>query len=504
MLVSGPAAGLAVIIWELVGEYGVLALGPIVLMAGIIQMLAGAFRMGLWFRAVSPSVIHGMLAGIGVSIVANQLYVMMDSRPEGHALANLMLFPAKLERLGESLMTVPVSEWLTTFTGSAEHIALAIGLIAVLTTFLWAKVAPKALRVVPAPLVAVVLASLAAYAINAPINYVSVPSNLWEAANVVSFEGLAAAFPGPAFTAAVVIAFIASAETLLSAAAVDKMHDGPKTKYDKELFAQGVGNTLCGAVGALPMTGVIARSGANVAAGAKTRASAWLHAVWLLLFVVAVPSVLQLVPIAGLAGVLVVVGVKLIDPQHIRHLGQYGKGEVYIYWITLGTIAATDLLDGVLIGIGIAFAKLLYSLLHLDISLTMDEEKKTARLDLSGAATFIQLPKLATALEKKVPHDVELHVSIQELNYVDHACLELLEGWAEKYEAEGGRLFIEWESLHGKYHKRSKTELALAHTGPDADAKVAYISHSPEPSQEDDSADDREESAEPGKATPSP
>ena len=103
-------------------------------MAGIIQLFAGAFRMGLWFRAVSPSVIHGMLAGIGVSIVANQLYVMMDSKPEGHALANLMLFPAKLEHLGESLMAVPVTEWLTTFTGSAEHIALAIGLIAVLTT----------------------------------------------------------------------------------------------------------------------------------------------------------------------------------------------------------------------------------------------------------------------------------------------------------------------------------------------------------------------------------
>ncbi len=146
-----------------------------------------------------------------------------------------------------------------------------------------------------------------------------------------------------------------------------------------------------------------------------------------------------------------------------------------------------------LIGIGIAFAKLLYSLLHLDISLEIDDEKKTAKLDLRGAATFIQLPKLASTLEKKVPHDVELHVSINELNYIDHACLEMLEGWAEKYEAEGGRLFIEWDSLHGKYHKRRTTELALAaHSDSDPDTAVAYISHSSESDDGEEKADDRE------------
>ena len=118
------------------------------------------------------------------------------------------------------------------------------------------------------------------------------------------------------------MAFIASAETLLCASAVDQMHQGPRTKYDKELAAQGVGNALCGLLGVLPMTGVIVRSSANVEAGGKTRASAILHGVWLLLFAAVLPFTLSYIPVASLAAVLVFTGYKLAYPKAVPEPAQ--------------------------------------------------------------------------------------------------------------------------------------------------------------------------------------
>lgn len=465
LLVSGPAAGLAVIIWELVQQHGIVVLGPIVLLAGIFQMIAGSLKMGQWFRAVSPSVIHGMLAGIGVSIVANQAYVMMDAKPVGHGIKNLMLFPAKMEYVFESLQGLSLTQMLQPIAGSTTHLALGIGLLTLAIMLSWTSLVPKKLQLIPAPLVAVTVASVAAASLQLPINYVEVPSNLLEVIRLPTVTDIEHLFDGPIFTAALVVAFIASAETLLSAAAVDRMHNGPRTRYDKELFAQGVGNTLCGFVGALPMTGVIARSGANVKAGAKTRASTILHGFWLLLFIVMLPFVLHSVPIAALAAILVVIGTKLINPSDVRKLKAFGKSEVYIYFITLGTIVATNLLDGVLIGIGLAFAKIIYSLIHLETRLGIDQKRKIAVLKLDGAATFIQLPKLARVLEK-VPNDVELHVNIQELSHIDPACLELFENWGKEHEATGGSMVLEWSALMNKYDKKGKKKLSIGQIAP--------------------------------------
>jgi MFS superfamily sulfate permease-like transporter/transposase-like protein len=454
LLVSGPAASFAMIIWEVVHAHGLAALGPIVLLAGVIQMIAGGCRMAMWFRAVPPSVIHGMLAGIGISIVANQLYVMMDQGSHGSGLKNLMLFPGELEHLFEAVWVLPVEQWLGPIDGSTHHLALGIGALSIVVILLWSKLAPRRLRVVPAFLVAVTLASAVTWLLQLSIRYVSVPSNLLDDVHFISWGSFGEIFHDrQLFSAALAIAFIASAETLLSAVAVDKMHDGVRTKYHQELFAQGVGNSLCGLLGALPMTGLIARSGANVSAGAKTRASAFLHGLWLLIFVSFFFFILASIPMAALAAVLVFVGVKLIGPDHIHHLRQYGKGEVCIYWITLVTIVATDLLNGVLIGIGFAFAKLIYVFLHLETSLAVEEHGERATLKLRGAATFIQLPKLAKTLEE-IPPNAELHVDIHELNYVDHACLDLLETWEEQHKATGGRLIIEREALISRCHRR--------------------------------------------------
>src|SRR6185436_578074 len=199
---------------------------------------------------------------------------------------------------------------------------------------------------------------------------------------------------------AISVAFIASAETLLCATAVDQMHRGPRTKYDRELAAQGVGNTICGLLGVLPMTGVIVRSGANVEAGAVTRASAIMHGVWLLLFVSVLPFTLKYIPLSALAAILVFTGYKLAYPKIVPTLLKYGRGEVLIYFVTIIMIVATNLLEGVLVGLGLSLIKLLYAFSHLEVRKVENGAADSVDLYLNGSATLIRLPKLAAELEK--------------------------------------------------------------------------------------------------------
>jgi MFS superfamily sulfate permease-like transporter len=143
-------------------------------------------------------------------------------------------------------------------------------------------------------------------------------------------------------------------------------------------------------------------------------------------------------------------GFKLFDFKAFRQLAQYGKSEVVIYVATIAMIVLTDLLTGVLVGIGLAALKLLYTFSHLEAKLTVDEGKHSAVLSLHGAATFIRLPVIATKLEA-VPRATELHVDFQHLDYIDHACLELFMTWARQHEKTGGQLVIDWESLHARF-----------------------------------------------------
>jgi MFS superfamily sulfate permease-like transporter len=267
---------------------------------------------------------------------------------------------------------------------------------------------------------------------------------------------------GSIILAAISLALVASAETLLCATAVDLMHQGPRTRYDRELAAQGVGNLLCGLLGALPMTGVIVRSAANVQAGGKTRASAILHGFWLLLFVSLLPFALKLIPRSSLAAILVYTGCKLVNPKAVRTLWDYGKSEVAIYAATVIAIVVTNLLTGIMVGVGLALVKLLYAFSHLGIRVEKDNERNRTVLFLEGAATFIRLPKLAAALET-VPPSTELHVHFEHLSHIDHACLDLLVNWEKQHEATGGSLVIDWESLTAKFHGETKTTSDSSH-----------------------------------------
>jgi MFS superfamily sulfate permease-like transporter len=254
---------------------------------------------------------------------------------------------------------------------------------------------------------------------------------------------------------AAIVAIIASAETLLCATAVDQMHTGARTKYDRELAAQGIGNMLCGMVGALPMTGVIVRSATNVQAGATTRLSTTLHGLWLIVFVLVLGGVLRLIPLSALAGILVYTGYKLINPKELIKLWKVGKFEALIFVIVVATIVIEDLLIGVLVGIGLSTIKLLWVFSHLKAQLEITQEGKRAQLSLEGAATFLRLPYLAGKLED-VPAGARLHVDLERLDYIDHACMNLLMNWAKQHESSGGQLIIDWGSLHARFSKASR------------------------------------------------
>jgi MFS superfamily sulfate permease-like transporter len=437
MQVSGPAAGMAVIVWELVAKHGPVMLGIIVLFAGVIQLAAGVAKLGQWFRAISPAVIHGMLAGIGAVIFASQFHIMVDDQPRGSGILNLISIPEAIYK------------GIFPLDGSTHHLAAAVGMITIVVIVLWAKYRPAKLKFLPGPLVAVVVGATAANVLGYPIKYVSVPDNLFATFVYPSWETLQKGLSAEILGAALAVAFIASAETLLCTAATDQIA-GTRANYDKELAAQGIGNALCGLVGALPMTGVIVRSTANIEAGAKTKNSAILHGVWLLLLVAAFPQVLALIPFSSLAAILVFTGYKLINPAKIRLLARFGRGEVAIYFATLLGIVATDLLKGVILGIILAVGKLLYTFTHLKIRKV---ERSGDRVDmhLEGAATFVGLPKLAAALEQ-IPAGVELHLHFEDLNYIDHACLDLIHNWKAGHTADGTRVVVEWDALELRYH----------------------------------------------------
>jgi MFS superfamily sulfate permease-like transporter len=588
--VSGPAAGLTVIVGEIIREHGMPAMGIAVMIGGALQFAAGLLKLGQWFRAVSPAVIHGMLSGIGVLIFSSQIHVMVDDRPRENGLKNLLSIPEAIwkglplpvlepperraarieflqlfgqlhERQGEveshvgrlitrhgtekqhawekdhladflpqqqklvedlhaarqrvvespvyqangkraealdaalgrsirslemaqvdlkqrRLEEVPTSQAkasqsLAAVLGSlkSHDWAAKIGLLSILVILMWQTLTPKSWRLIPGPLLAVLLCTGVAYALSLPVLYVEVPDNLIDGLTFPSLNVFQDVAPRDLAIAAIMIAVVASAETLLCASAVDRMHSGPRTQYDKELWAQGVGNMLCGALGALPMTGVIVRSAANVQAGGKSRLSSILHGLWLLVFVVALGFVLRMIPIACLAGILVYTGFKLIDFKGFWHLWKYSRSEAAIFLITLVVIVVEDLLLGVITGVILSAIKLLVTFSHLDVKLEFGEPRggrQRATLAMSGAATFLRLPMLAAKLDE-VPAGTELHVDLERLDYVDHACLELLMNWERQHESTGGRLIIDWGQLHARFRELGRGK------------KATIVSHEPEP-----------------------
>ena len=416
--VSGPAAGLTVLVYEAVTEYGLPALGVIVLATGVLQIALGAMRLGRWFRAISVSVVEGMLAGIGLVLITGQLYAMADATPPGTGLANIAGLP------GLVLDTIRSTEALTAFGVGGVTIAVIVA---------WKHLPGKA-RLVPAPLAAVAVATALCVVLDLPVAKVDL-QGLFGSLRPLGVDEFARLAEIGVVGTVLAFTLIASAESLFSAAAVDRMHDGPRTEYDKELMAQGAGNAICGVVGALPMTSVIVRSAANVQAGARTKASRILHGVWLLLFVALLPGALGIIPLAALAGVLVHAGWKLIPFAGVVRLWRDHRGEAVVLVVTALAIVVGNLFEGVLIGLLFAVAKTAWETSHIHIDVREDGRGHVL-VRLSGNATFLRLPRLLDTLEA-LPKDRAVELDLQGVRHLDHACRTALTNWASSRDEEG-------------------------------------------------------------------
>lgn len=440
--VSGPAAGLSVIVYEILQQHGAEKVGMVILIAGFLQMIMGYLKLGQWFRAVSPAVVNGMLSGIGVLIFASQFHVMLDDAPRGTGLLNLVGIPLALY------------DCLTDTKVNSTHIAGFVGVLSISVILMWEAIPVKKVKLIPSALVAVFTATMVTMYFNLPIKHVDLPANLF--AVIQPLQHWSKFLDVELLLDGVGLALVASAETLLSATAVDRMQTRARTKYDRELFAQGIGNSICGFMGVLPMTGVIVRSSVNIQAGARSRMSSIIHGFWILLLVISFPTLLRAIPTAALAALLVYTGYKLANFKIVKELLKADKLEVAIYFITLGTIVATDLLTGVLTGVVLSVLKLLYMFSHLEIRSVMGPDQSSTALYLRGAATFLNLPRLAEALEA-VPPNTELHVHLEELDYVDHASLEMIMAWEVQHKATGGSLVIDWGTLGSMFRDRRRT-----------------------------------------------
>lgn len=429
--VSGPAAGLTVVVAELVAQFGWAVTCAITVGAGVLQMLLGLSRVARAALAISPVVVHAMLAGIGITIALQQLPVLLGGEQHGSALESLAALPAAL--------------------AGTDLTSLAVGGLVVAVLLAWPRL-PAGVRRVPGPLVAVVSATALATVLALPVARVELPGSLLAGITPPLLPaGQWAALAGGVLT----VALIASVESLLSAVAVDKMHTGARVNLDRELLGQGAANIASGALGGLPVTGVIVRSATNVAAGARTRASAVLHGVWVLVFSVLLVGLVRQVPFAALAGLLVVIGLALVKPADVRTALR--TGEIGIYLATVLGVVFLNLLEGVLIGLALTLLDVLRRVVTAGIHAEAvgDPGVRRWRVVVAGSLSFLALPRLTRVLAQ-VPAGshvtVELHV-----DFLDHAAYDTLTAWATQHEAGGGTVAVD---------EIGTTGLTGARTGP--------------------------------------
>ncbi|WP_410672615.1 SulP family inorganic anion transporter [Amycolatopsis sp. cmx-4-68] len=438
--VSGPAAGLTVVMAETIQTFGWAVTCAITVAAGALQILLGLSRIARAALAISPAIVHGMLAGIGVTIVLGQLHVILGGRAQSSAVENITELPGQIVAHHDS--------------------ATIVGLLTIAVLLIWPKL-PAAVRKVPGPLAAIAAATVLSVVTGMTLPRVELPGDLL---NVHLVPQLPDGGWGGFALAVVTIALIASVESLLSAVAVDRLHTGRRAHLDRELVGQGAANMVSGALGGLPVTGVIVRSSTNVAAGAKSRASAVLHGVWVLVFVVLLAGLIENIPLAALAGLLVHVGAKLVNPEHMKQV--FAHGDLPVYLLTLGGVVVFDLLTGVLAGIGLALVLMLRRTLWSGIH--VEREGGAWRVVVEGVLTFLSVPRLSRVLGA-IPAGVPVRLELV-VDYLDHAAFESLTTWQQAHERAGGTVDVD-EVGHpwfgeGKAGRPTRSRLAASRAVP--------------------------------------
>jgi MFS superfamily sulfate permease-like transporter len=438
--VSGPAAGLTVVVAELVSNFGWGVTCLITIAAGMLQVLLGLSRVARAALAISPVVVHAMLAGIGITIALQQAHVLLGGKSKSTAWHNLIGLPVQI------------------VDGHRPGMLLGALVIVILIAWRWV---PAKMRRVPGPLVAIVVVTVISIAFPFNVRRIDLDGSPLDA---LQLPDLPHGNWGAIAIGVITVALIASVESLLSAVSVDRMHHGPRTDFDRELIGQGVANVVSGTVGGLPITGVIVRSSTNVNAGAKSRASAILHGVWILLFTVPFAELVEEIPTAALAGLLIVIGIQLLKPAHIETAMKHG--DLAIYVATAVSVIFLNLLHGVMIGLALAIATTGWRVIRAFV-----EAKPVGdqwHVVVHGAAcTFLTLPRLTRVLTS-VPTGAVVTVDIS-VHYLDHAAHQAISDWQRQYEATGGTVRLRGMPETG-YLAGGRTRESIERERPDAAA----------------------------------
>ncbi|WP_314224952.1 SulP family inorganic anion transporter [Streptomyces zaehneri] len=455
--VSGPAAGLTVVTADLIQRYGWRTTCAITVLAGLAQLGLGCLRVARTALAVSPAIVHGMLAGIGVTIAVAQLHVVLGGVPQSSVLDNLRALPAQLAGL--------------------QPAAVAVSALTLTLLLLWPRIPGRVGRLVqrvPAALVAVTGATATAALAGLTLPKVDLPS--W------SSHALAGLPEGPVLglmAAVLTTTLVCSVQSLLGAVAVDKLIASRpdllsarstrvgRSDLDRELLGQGAANIVSGALGGLPVAGVAVRSSANVQAGAVSRNSTMLHGVLVVVAALLMVPILDLIPLASLAALVMAVGIQMVSLHHIRTVTRHR--EVLVYAVTTLGVVALGVLEGVTLGIAVAVAVALHRLARTRI--THHEKEGVHHVHVRGQLTFLAVPRLSRILHL-VPQATHVVVELDG-SFMDHAAYEALQDWQKTHTARGGSV-----ELTGR---RSGTGLDTgtdveAETDADTEASVGFRS----------------------------
>ncbi|MFG2343953.1 bifunctional SulP family inorganic anion transporter/carbonic anhydrase [Streptomyces phaeochromogenes] len=414
--VSGPAAGLTVVTADLIQKYGWRTTCAITVLAGLAQLGLGFLRVARSALAVSPAIVHGMLAGIGITIAVAQLHIVLGGSPRSSVVANMRELPGQLAH--------------------PQVAALSMSALTLAVLLAWTRIpgrVGRGLRKVPAALVAVTAATTTAALAGLTLPKVDLPS--WRS------HALAGLPEGPALgiTAAVLtVTLVCSVQSLLGAVAVDKLTAGRPTQQkrsdlDRELLGQGAANIVSGSLGGLPVAGVAVRSSANVQAGAVSRNSTMLHGVWVVIAALLMVPVLELIPLAALAALVMAVGIQMVSLHHIRTVTRHR--EVLVYAVTTLAVVVLGVLEGVLLGVAVAVGVALHRLTRTRITHEVDSAG-VHHVRVRGQLTFLAVPRLSRTLHL-VPQGADAVVELDG-SFMDHAAYESLHDWQSTHLAQGG------------------------------------------------------------------
>lgn len=425
--VSGPAAGLTVIVLDAIERLPSFQVFlAAVVVAGVLQIAFSISRAGLLSEFVPSSVITGMLAAIGLILILKQIPYAIGYENDFEGSEKFINAAG-----GNTLSTL----W-EGLTQSVTPGAAIIGISCTAFLFLWDRIKPKQgpFKLLPGPLIVVVmgLAGNALFTAFMPALALE-PKHLVQVPIADGIQGMAGLFTFPDFssigsavfwTTAATLAIVASLESLLSVKAIDEL-DPQRRTTDKnwELLAQGSGNIVSGLIGGLPVTSVIVRSSANVLAGAESKASAVMHGAWLLLSVAFIPAVLNLIPLSALAAVLIATGYKLTNPALYIERFRQGITQFVPFVVTIAAILFTDLLIGILIGLGIGFALVIARNFRPAITFAVDGDDCLLRARRN--LYFIHKYELQQALAR-VPDGSVLVIDLSSTNYVDLDNIDII------------------------------------------------------------------------------